>query len=165
MGFQLVIRFIERLQNVITNNCDSLTQLHTPKITVTTAHIKSSQFAISSPVVVWWRIPAISSAFVLTFLPAGDCLTTNSLLQLSTLSWLSLIVLLITSRHVPHRKHNSSLAVSNCCHADMLVCDAFTQWRLLYSCFFRGRCLTTGLNATIFISVLIFFGKTFFQVF
>jgi hypothetical protein len=29
---------------VTTNNYDSLTQLHTPKITVTTAHIKSSVF-------------------------------------------------------------------------------------------------------------------------
>jgi hypothetical protein len=33
-----------------TNNYDSLTELHTPKITVTTAHIKCSQ---SSLAVVW----------------------------------------------------------------------------------------------------------------
>jgi hypothetical protein len=36
----MVLGFIEHLQNVITNN---YTELHTPKITVTTAHIKSSQ--------------------------------------------------------------------------------------------------------------------------
>jgi hypothetical protein len=50
MGFQLLIGFIELLQNVITNNYDSLTELHIPKITVTTAHIKSSQ---SSLAVAW----------------------------------------------------------------------------------------------------------------
>jgi hypothetical protein len=42
-GFGLVIGFIEHLQNVNTNNYDSLTELHTPNITVTTAHIKCSQ--------------------------------------------------------------------------------------------------------------------------
>jgi hypothetical protein len=34
---------IEHVQNVTTNNCDILTELHTPKITVTTARIKFSQ--------------------------------------------------------------------------------------------------------------------------
>jgi hypothetical protein len=38
----LVIGVIEHLQNVATNNYDSLTELHTPKIAITTAHIKSS---------------------------------------------------------------------------------------------------------------------------
>jgi hypothetical protein len=37
-------------QLVTTNNYDSLTELHTPKITVTTAHINSSQ---SSLAVAW----------------------------------------------------------------------------------------------------------------
>jgi hypothetical protein len=40
MGFGLVIGFTEHLQNITTNNYDSLTELHTPKVTVTTAHIK-----------------------------------------------------------------------------------------------------------------------------
>jgi hypothetical protein len=159
----------------------------------------------------------VFSASVLTFLPACDCLTTNALLQLSTLNWLtpvqssklllvlastvvlgfvphrdpwqyfssfrtfmcfemgppfrrdegsgyfcspppstgqsnwlSLTVLLITFRHGPPRKHRSSVAVSNCCCAEMLVCEAVTQLQLLYSCFFRGRCLATGLYAIIF---------------
>jgi hypothetical protein len=43
MGFGLVIESIKHLQNITTSNYDSLTELHTPKITVTTAHIKSSQ--------------------------------------------------------------------------------------------------------------------------
>jgi hypothetical protein len=42
-GFGLIIGFTEHLQNLTTNNCDSLTELHTPRITVTTAHLKSSQ--------------------------------------------------------------------------------------------------------------------------
>jgi hypothetical protein len=84
MGFGLVIGFIKLLQNVTTNNYDSLTELRTPKIAVTTAHTESSQFAMSSPVVGRWRIPTMSSASVITFLPAGDRLTTHPLLQMST---------------------------------------------------------------------------------
>jgi hypothetical protein len=53
MGFGLITEFIEHLQNVTTSNYDSLTLLHTPKITVKTAHIKSSQFSMSSPAVAW----------------------------------------------------------------------------------------------------------------
>jgi hypothetical protein len=40
--------------------------------------MKSSQFAMSSPIVAWRRISTMSSASVLTFLPSGDCLTTTS---------------------------------------------------------------------------------------
>jgi hypothetical protein len=79
MGFGLVIGFIELLHNVTTNNYDSIVELHTPNITVTTGHIKSSL------VVVWYWILTISSASVFMLLPAGDCLTSNSLLQLSCL--------------------------------------------------------------------------------
>jgi hypothetical protein len=42
----LVIGFIEHLQNASTNNYNSLTELHTAKITVTTAHIETSQFSL-----------------------------------------------------------------------------------------------------------------------
>jgi hypothetical protein len=45
--FGLVIGFTEHLQNVTTNNYDSLTELHTPKITVTTGYIKSSQSSLA----------------------------------------------------------------------------------------------------------------------
>jgi hypothetical protein len=36
-GTVLTIRFTEHLQNFTTNNYSSLTEIHTPKITVTTA--------------------------------------------------------------------------------------------------------------------------------
>jgi hypothetical protein len=48
--FGLVIGFIEHTQNVTTNNYDSLIELHTPKIAVTTAHIK---YSWSSLAVAW----------------------------------------------------------------------------------------------------------------
>jgi hypothetical protein len=39
----------------------NLNELHTSKITATTAHIKSSQFAMSSPVIAWWGISPMLS--------------------------------------------------------------------------------------------------------
>jgi hypothetical protein len=45
MGSGSVIGFSEHLQYVTTNNYDSLTELHTPKIT--TARIKSSQSSLT----------------------------------------------------------------------------------------------------------------------
>jgi hypothetical protein len=52
-GFGLYIGFIDHLQVISRNNYNSLTELHTPNITVTTAHIKFSQ---SSLVVSWQQI-------------------------------------------------------------------------------------------------------------
>jgi hypothetical protein len=77
MGFGLVIRFIKHSQNVTTNNYDSVTELHTPKITVTAAHIKSSQ---SSVAVAWYRlltadVPELSPASATSF----SLLTTETL--------------------------------------------------------------------------------------
>jgi hypothetical protein len=43
-GFGLVIGFGGHLQNVTTSNYDSLTELHTPKITVTTANTRYKVF-------------------------------------------------------------------------------------------------------------------------
>jgi hypothetical protein len=45
-GFGLVIGFIEHVRIVNTSNYDRLKELHTPNITVTTAHIKSSQSSL-----------------------------------------------------------------------------------------------------------------------
>jgi hypothetical protein len=46
-GVWIVIGFIGHLHNVSTNNYENLTELHTPKITVTTTHKKSSQFSLA----------------------------------------------------------------------------------------------------------------------
>jgi hypothetical protein len=43
MRFGLVIGFTEHLQNMTINNYDSLTEICTPNITLTAAHIKSPQ--------------------------------------------------------------------------------------------------------------------------
>jgi hypothetical protein len=51
MGSELVIRFIESLQNVTTSNYSAVTNSHT--LQFTTACTKSFQSAVSSPVVVW----------------------------------------------------------------------------------------------------------------
>jgi hypothetical protein len=46
-GFGLVIGFIEHLQNVTMNNNESLAELHTSKVTVSTAHIKSPESSLA----------------------------------------------------------------------------------------------------------------------
>jgi hypothetical protein len=102
----------------------SLIQLITIQITI--GHTRSSQPSVSLAVVALWWIPTMSSASVLTFLPAGDCLTTNSLLQMSTPNWLSLTVMFITFRHGSHRKHRFLLlfpvvAVQTCLFACLVV--------------------------------------------
>jgi hypothetical protein len=51
----------------------------------TTVHIKSSQSAVSTPLVAWRRVPTMFTASVITFLPVGARLTTNSLTESVTL--------------------------------------------------------------------------------
>jgi hypothetical protein len=81
-GVCLLIRFIEHLQNVTTDNYIAIA--HSNTLLFTRGRTKSSRSAVSTPVVAWWRTSTMSSASVLTFLPAGDCPTTNSLRQLSS---------------------------------------------------------------------------------
>jgi hypothetical protein len=97
-GLGLVIGFIEHLQIVTTHNYSAITNSH--NLQFTTARTKSSQYAVASPVVAWWRIPTVSSASVLMFLLVGNSFTTNSLFLLSYF------------RHGPHTKHRSSVSVS-----------------------------------------------------
>jgi hypothetical protein len=79
--FGFVIGFIEHLQIITTSNNSAIANSHT--LQFTTAGTNSSQFAVSSPIVAWRRIPTMSSVSGLTFLPVGDYLTTNSLLQVT----------------------------------------------------------------------------------
>lgn len=48
--YVFVIGYNDHLRKVTVNNCDNLTELRTPKITVITGHIKSSQSFVT---VVW----------------------------------------------------------------------------------------------------------------
>jgi hypothetical protein len=69
-------------------NYSAIANSHT--LQFTTTHIKSFQSAVSSPAVAWWRIPTISSASVLTFLPTCDCSTTvDSHLSSTQFYWLN----------------------------------------------------------------------------
>jgi hypothetical protein len=54
--------------------------------------------------------------------------------------------LIITSRHGQCRKHRSSCFQFNCCRGNMFVCEAFIQYRLPYTCLFRGRFLAAGVD-------------------
>jgi hypothetical protein len=115
----LVIGFIEHSQNVTTGNYGGLTDLHTPKISVTASHIKSSQSSLAVARVAasnGGRSPSSASP---------NC--PRAQLQHFSTDWLSLTVLLITSRQEPHRKHRFSVAVSNFCRAIMIVYEAVTQ--------------------------------------
>jgi hypothetical protein len=46
-GIWIGNRIYWTLTLVTINNCDTLTELHTPNITVTSAHTESSQFALA----------------------------------------------------------------------------------------------------------------------
>jgi hypothetical protein len=72
----LVIEFIDTLQIVTTGNNKAVVNSHT--LQFTTARTKFFRSAVSSPAVAWSRIPTMSSASVLTFLPAGVSPRTNS---------------------------------------------------------------------------------------
>jgi hypothetical protein len=74
-GFGLITGVNEHLQNITTNNYYSLTELHTPQKIWTLLNL------LYSPAIAWWRISTMSSTSLIRFLPSGDNLTTNSLLQ------------------------------------------------------------------------------------
>jgi hypothetical protein len=72
--------FIGRLQKVTTNNYDSLTELHTPKITVTTAHIKFLQPSLA---VARYRFPTADVPLPLGSRTVPDLSYSNSWLTQS----------------------------------------------------------------------------------
>jgi hypothetical protein len=71
MGVGSISGFIEHLQIVTINN-------YSANVNHTLCSTVSSQSAMCSLVVAWWRIRTMCSASPLTFLLAGDCLTANS---------------------------------------------------------------------------------------
>jgi hypothetical protein len=75
LGFGLVIGFIEHLQIITISNYCATENSHA--LQFTTACTKSSQSGVYSAVV-RWRIPTLSSASLLMFLPTGNRPTTNS---------------------------------------------------------------------------------------
>jgi hypothetical protein len=123
MAFGLVTGFTDHLEIITTSNYSAIANSHT--LQFTTACTKPSECAASSPVIAWLQLPVAD--FPLTIpvpqLPASNrnisqwmnwsSLTnspTNSSFPCLALTR-SLIVLLITSQHRPHRKHHSSIAV------------------------------------------------------
>jgi hypothetical protein len=81
MGFGSVIGFIESLQLVTASKDYALTVLHSSQITIGLTRSSQSVTVFTSRCLV--MDPTMFSASGLMFLPAGDSLTTNSLLQLS----------------------------------------------------------------------------------
>jgi hypothetical protein len=81
-----------------------------------------------------------------------SCSLTNSITNLAThqpTNSTQLICLLIISRHGPHRKYRSTIAVPTIAVETYL----FAKPLLSNGCFigsFRGRCVATGLHAAIF---------------
>jgi hypothetical protein len=93
----LVIRFIELLQNLDTNNYDSLTELHIPKLACN--HSTNKVISVcclhqSLPDDGSQQCPLLPCS---VFLTAGHCLATNSLLQQSTLSSVKLSLVFIST--------------------------------------------------------------------
>jgi hypothetical protein len=150
----LLIGFIDHLQIATTSNYSAIADSHT--LQFTTARTKSSQSAVSSSVV-WQRHPMTdlpltlgSRTITVPQLPASnsnssqrpncsspliDCTPTNSLHSI-VLNCTELTVLLVTSRHGPHRKHKSSIAVS------IVACAAKAAFQPVH--LRAGRCLVTG---------------------
>jgi hypothetical protein len=142
------MEFIDHLQNVPTYNYDSLTELHTPKITAITIHIKSSQFGMSLPVVAWWRIPTISSRSyqLATVSQLPPTLPTAVSRHSSNGSWPSLY-----SIGTDCTENTASKRVRVCCGQYLATAFVYrvTTWqRPLSSCLFLCRCLATGLHNT-----------------
>jgi hypothetical protein len=76
----------------------NLNELHTSQITATTAHIKFSQFAMSSPVVAWWWIPPMFST-------AADHLTTTVVKRDYQRQWSNFICIKFFYSWIPYSSY------------------------------------------------------------
>jgi hypothetical protein len=92
-GFCIGNLFIEHLQIATTSSYSHVANSHTLKFNI--SRIRTSQHAVFSPVVAWWRTPTTSSTSVLTSLPAGDCPTAPCFSRI----WRALTMVYNTQNH------------------------------------------------------------------
>jgi hypothetical protein len=109
VGFALIIGFSELLQNVTTNNYSATANSHTLQLQHALNLLGLLCLHQSLPGDGSQQFPLLPYS---RSIPAGDCPTAEIIAP---------AVLLITSRHGQRRKHRSSVTVSNCCRANMLV--------------------------------------------
>jgi hypothetical protein len=107
-------------RSLTTSNYSAIANLHI--LQITTAHAKPSQSAFTSRFLVTDLNNGDSSASVLTSLLSGEYPTTEFIVT---------IVLNITSRHGPRRKHCLQHFLYCCvwirCRGNMFVCECVTQ--------------------------------------
>jgi hypothetical protein len=154
MGFRLVTRFIDHLQIVSASNYNSLIALHTLKIThynCSTHEVLTSRFLVTHPNNVLClspyrlaNIPQRTHCFnwltlrlaAVSHQPSSLLFTDSNSRLCTSLHCTALhsLIALVTSRHVPHRKHRSSIAVQV-----MLIKNLLPS---------SGRCLLSHYSAT-----------------
>jgi D-alanyl-lipoteichoic acid acyltransferase DltB (MBOAT superfamily) len=124
MEIGFIDHFTTRLVNA--SNYNAITDFHTFQIT--TAHTNPSQSITvsTSRFLVTASNSEGSSTSALTSLHAGSQLHRLSLPFTDSFCTLAQIVLLITSRHGPRRKHSLFL-YSNRFRGNMFVCESVTQ--------------------------------------
>jgi hypothetical protein len=161
-GVGLVMGFLEHLQNVTTSNYTAIANSET--LQFTTARTKCSQSAVFTRL---GRIPTMSSASVLTFLPNGDCLITTSYSSNITVSRLyrnhscsSLYTLGTDS--IRNTSPNSSV-VASCSYCTDRVENTDSQ--LLLRCFLQVCCLVTGVNTYISLLIQLEYESTYVSLF
>jgi hypothetical protein len=85
MEFELVAGFIENVQIVTTSNYRAIANSHTQQFTTARTKSSHSAFVFTSRCMATVFNAADPSTSMFISLPAGDCLTTNEILDLSCL--------------------------------------------------------------------------------
>jgi hypothetical protein len=90
---------------------------------------------LSSPIVAWWQTPIMSSASVLTFLPAGNCPTTNSF-KVKVILRLAVYRQSVRLRFKPLETHDQRYFQLNPCgHSNYVTSFLMRRWVcLLWIC-------------------------------
>jgi hypothetical protein len=146
----LVIGFIGLIQIVTTRNYRAIANSHTLKFT--TAFTKSSQFAVSSPVVAWWRKSTCSLlpcshfyrlAIVSQVTHCSKCPAYNISAQSAQKhrSSVSVYIVAFASVWMP------TWSLLSYCLATAVVYRTTTK-QMLYNCLSRCPCLAVDLRGT-----------------